>query len=164
MSTHEKLQNERDRIRQKITELEEIVKSNCGKITEDNMKTMRKYLEEQNAELRWEISELSHKLSLVEEQISHYPPLRKMVISKNILAYKKLLQSTDKNELRNVLFELVHHIVMDNENVSITFNFHRLLSGHEPILATVIEKRQNIAQLIHHRCQKLTFSELHIRI
>ncbi len=70
-----------------------------------------------------------------------------------------------KKEWYNKKSDLLHDIIcLSNNLVNITFNFHRLLSGHEPILATVIEKRQNIAQLIHHRCQKLTFSELHIRI
>ena len=50
--THEKLQRERDRIIEKTTELEEIIKSNYRKFDQDSMKTLRKYLEEQNAEAR----------------------------------------------------------------------------------------------------------------
>ena len=38
--------------------------------------------------------------------------------------------------------------------------YPRLLGGNEPILATVIEKRDNVAQLINHRKQNLAFASL----
>ena len=56
--------------------------------------------------------------------------------------------------------DLIHHIVIDNETVKITFNLHRLLGGNEQILATVIENRDNVAQLINHRKQNLEFGSL----
>ena len=39
-----------------------------------------------------------------------------------------------------------------------------LLGGNEPILATIIENRDNVAQLINHRKQNLTFDTLEVSL
>ena len=39
-----------------------------------------------------------------------------------------------------------------------------LLGGNEPILATVIEKRDNVTQLINHRKQNLLFASLAVSL
>ena len=140
------------------------LESNYEKITQDSMKSMRKYLEEENAELRWEISELEHKQTLVEEKVKRLPELKKRVIQKNVEAYVAKLKNSDTSLLREVLLELIHNIVIDNETVKTTISLQRLLGGNEPILATVIEKRDNVAQLVNHRRQKLAFASLEISL
>ena len=162
--TYEKLRLERERILEKSAELEEMIESNYEKITQDSMKSMRKYLEEENAELRWEISELEHKQTLVEEKVKRLPELKKRVIQKNVEAYVAKLKNSDTSLLREVLLELIHNIVIDNDTVKTTISLQRLLGGNEPILATVIEKRDNVAQLVNHRRQKLTFASLEISL
>ena len=162
--TYEKLRLEREKILEKIAELEEMIESNYEKITQDSMKSMRKYLEEENAELRWEISELEHKQTLVEEKVKRLPELKKRVIQKNVEAYVAKLKNSDTSLLREVLLELIHNIVIDNDTVKTTISLQRLLGGNEPILATVIEKRDNVAQLVNHRRQKLTFASLEISL
>ena len=158
--TDEKLRLERERILERTAELEEMIESNYEKITQDSMKSMRKYLEEENAELRWEISELEHKQTLVEEKVKRLPELKKRVIQKNVEAYVAKLKNSDTSLLREVLLELIHNIVIDNDTVKTTISLQRLLGGNEPILATVIEKRDNVAQLINHRKQNLAFASL----
>ena len=162
--TYEKLRLERERILEKSAELEEMIESNYEKITQDSMKSMRKYLEEENAELRWEISELEHKQTLVEEKVKRLPELKKRVIQKNVEAYVAKLKNSDTSLLREVLLELIHNIVIDNDTVKTTISLQRLLGGNEPILATVIEKRDNVAQLVNHRKQNLEFGSLVVRL
>ena len=158
--THEKLQRERDLIIERTAELEEMVESNYRKFDQDSMKSLRKYLEEQNAELRWEISELDHKMNLLEDRMMRFPAFKEKVIRKSVETYVERLKVSDMNLLRNELSDLIHHIVIDNETVRITLCLHRLLNGNEPILATIIEKRDNVAQLINHRKQNLVFASL----
>ena len=158
--THEKLQREHDAIIEKTAEIEEIVESNYRKFDQDSMKSLRKYLEEQNAELRWEISELDHKMNLLEDRMMRFPTFKEKAIRKSVETYIERLKVSDMNLLRNALSDLIHHIVIDNERVKITLCLHRLLGGNEPILATVIEKRDNVAQLINHRKQNLAFASL----
>ena len=124
------------------------------------MKAMRKYLEEQNSEIRWEISELDHKMNLTEDKIARFPEFKEKTIKKNVEAYTERLKVRDATLLRDALSYLIHHIVIDNETVKITFNLHRLLGGNEQILATIIEKRDNVAQLVNHRKQNLEFGSL----
>jgi hypothetical protein len=128
------------------------------------MKAMRKYLEEQNSEIRWEISELDHKMNLIEDKIVRFPEFKEKTIKKNVEAYNERLKVRDMSLLRDVLSELIHHIIIDNETVKITFNLQRLLGGNEQILATVIENRDNVAQLRNHRSQNLEFSSLMVSL
>lgn len=160
MRAHEKLQRERDDIVEKTSELEEILESNIRKSEQEGMKAMRKYLEEQNSEIRWEISELDHKMNLTEDKIVRFPEFKEKTIKKNVEVYTERLKVRDATLLRDALSDLIHHIVIDNETVKITFNLHRLLGGNEQILATVIEKRDNVAQLVNHRKQNLEFGSL----
>ena len=140
------------------------LESNCEKITEYSMKAMRKYLEEQNAELRWEISELEHKFNLLEEKIKRFPVFKTKAIQKNVEAYSKKMKVIDVDFLRDTLSDLIHHITVNNEMVKIALSLHRLLDGNEPMLATIIEKRDNVAQLINHRKQNLTFDTLEVSL
>lgn len=162
--THEKLQQERRLTLEKTAELEELIEDNCEKITQDDMKAMRKYLEEENAELRWEMSELEHEMSLYEEKIKHLPTFKTKAIQKNVEAYLERLKITDTNLLRATLSELINSIVIDNDTVRITLSLHRLLGGNEPILATIIEQRNNVAQLVNHRRQNFAFSSLAVSL
>ena len=114
--------------------------------------------------MRWEISELEHKQTLVEEKVKRLPELKKRVIQKNVEAYVAKLKNSDTSLLREVLLELIHNIVIDNDTVKTTISLQRLLGGNEPILATVIEKRDNVAQLVNHRRQRLTFTSLEISL
>ena len=162
--THDRLKLEREMILEKIDELEETIENNYEKITLDSMKSMRKYLEEENAELRWEISELEHRLNLVEEKIKRLPVFKTRAITKNVEAYIAKLKSSDVSLLQHTLSDLIHHITIDNDTVKTTLSLHRLLGGNEPMLATVIEKRDNIAQLVNHRKQNLTFDTLEVSL
>ena len=64
--------------------------------------------------MRWEISELEHKQTLVEEKVKRLPELKKRVIQKNVEAYVAKLKNSDTSLLREVLLELIHNIVIDN--------------------------------------------------
>jgi hypothetical protein len=99
-------------------------------------------------------------MNLLEDRMMRFPAFKEKAIRKSVETYIERLKVSDMNLLRNALSDLIHHIVIDNETVRITLSLHRLLNGNEPILATIIEKRDNVAQLINHRKQNLVFASL----
>lgn len=65
---------------------------------------------------------------------------------------------------REIFISLLRQVLIDNENVRITLNLHKLLNSEFPILATILEKRDAIALQRHWREQAMTFSELTVEI
>ena len=67
-------------------------------------------------------------------------------------------------ELRGVWIEIIRQIRIDNENIRVIVNLHKLLNSEQPITATILEKRDNIAL---QKCWKnlaLTFPELTVEV
>ena len=128
------------------------------------MKSFRKYIAEQNCQILWEISELQHKQTMVEERQALFPEFKGKRIAKNVKNYIERLNAKSKDELRKAICELIHVIIIDNDKIEITINLHRLLGGTEPMHATIIEKRDYIARPENHYRQTFAFSELSVRV
>ena len=151
------MQAEYNALLDEIEEKERLINENCLKETEEEMKTLRKYLEQENHQIRWEANELTRQAELLNERISMYPAFKPKRIMRMADTYLQRLTSTDEQVLRATYREIIHHITMDNNEIRITFNLQRLLDGFEPIPATVIEVRNHIAHPNKHDRQSLEF-------
>ena len=149
---------------EQIKEKESKVQDNLIRATEEDMKALRKYIEQDNHQKRWEINELMYKAQLVNERISMYPAFKPKQVIKLMDSYLQRLKSTDDSELKETYRELIHLITMDNGEIRITLNLQRFLDAIEPIHATVIEVRNHIAHPTKHKLQRLEFSELTVQI
>ena len=164
VKTYETMQAEYNRLLTEIEEKESQIKENLIKVTEEDMKALRKYIEQENHQMRWEVNELTRKAQLQNERISMYPAFKPKRIMKMAESYLQRLKSTDDKELQETYREIIHLITMDNNEIRITFNLQRLLDGIEPVHATVIEVRNYIAHPNKHDLQALEFSELKVQI
>ena len=114
--------------------------------------------------VEWEIGELKQDKVLLKERKDLFPEFKIKRIIRNISKYKERLRTTDKDELRETIFELINTITITNENIEFVINFHRLLNGYEPIHISVFERRDNIARQENHYLQALTFNKLSVKV
>ena len=162
--TFDKIQEELLDIQNQIAKNQAFIKANEEKAEQEEMKSFRKYIAEQNCQILWEISELKHKQTLIEERQSLFPEFKEKRIARNVKNYVERLNSKAKDDLRETICELVNVIVIDNDKIEITINLHRLLNGIEPMHITVIEKRDYIARPENHYRQTFAFSKLAVRV
>ncbi len=164
VKAYEKLQGEYNALLEEIEEKERLINENCLKETQEEMKALRTYLEQENHQIRWEANELTRQAELLNERISMYPAFKPKRIMRMADTYLQRLTSTDEQVLRATYREIIHLITMDNNEIRITFNLQRLLDGFEPVPATVIEVRNYIAHPNKHDRQSLEFCELKVQI
>ena len=164
IKVHDDLQTKIQAIDKEIKEKEKLIKDNKAKMTQDELKTLKKYMEEHNSQLEWEIGELKQDKVLLKERKDLFPEFKIKRIIRNISKYKERLRTTDKDELRETIFELINTITITNENIEFVINFHRLLNGYEPIHISVFERRDNIARQENHYLQSLTFNKLSVKM
>lgn len=162
--TFDKIQEEMLDIQNQIAKNQAFIKANEEKAEQEEMNSFRKYIAEQNCQILWEISELKHKQTLIEERQSLFPEFKEKRIARNVKNYVERLNSKAKDDLRETICELVNVIVIDNDKIEITINLHRLLNGIEPMHITVIEKRDYIARTENHHRQTFAFSKLVVRV
>ena len=164
IKSYDKIQAELIEIQKKISQNQAFIKENEEKAEQEEMKSFRKYIAEQNCQILWEINELQHKQTLVEERQALFPEFKEKRIAKNVKNYIERLNAKSKDELRQAICELIHVIIIDNDKIEITINLHRLLGGTEPMHATIIEKRDYIARTENHHRQTFAFSKLAVRV
>ncbi|MBO5411686.1 MAG: recombinase family protein [Clostridia bacterium] len=164
IKTYENMQAEYNALLAKIDEKQAKIKENCLKETQEEMKSLRAYLAEENCAIRWEINELTRSAQLLNERISMYPEFKPKRIIKMAESYLDRIRMTSGKTSQVAYRELIHLITMDNNEIRITFNLQRLLDGIERIPATVIEVRNNIAHPNKHACQALEFCDLKVQI
>ena len=164
IKSYDKIQAELIEIQKKISQNQAFIQENEEKAEQEEMKSFRKYIAEQNCQILWEISELQHKQTMVEERQALFPEFKGKRIAKNVKNYIERLNAKSKDELRKAICELIHVIIIDNDKIEITINLHRLLGGTEPMHATIIEKRDYIARPENHYRQTFAFSELSVRV
>ncbi len=164
IKTYEKMQAEYNGLLAEIEEKERLINENCLKETQEEMKALRKYLEQENHQIRWESNELTRQAELLNERISMYPEFKPKRVMKMADSYLQKLKSTDDKVLQATYREIIHLITMDNNEIRITFNLQRLLDCVEPIPATMIEARNHIAHPNKHDRQILEFSELSVQL
>ena len=164
MRAFDKMQTEDLELQTEIKKKEQIIKENELKALQEEMKSFSKYIEEENSKISWEIGELKHKQDLIKERIRTFPEFKPKKITQKAKAYVERLQSEIIEEKKEAIGELVRIITMDNDNIKITINLQRLLDGIEPILITIIEKRDYIARKENHSRQTLTFTQLSVQL
>ena len=164
IKTHDELQTKIQAIDKDIKEKERLIKDNKTKMMQDELKTLKKYIEEHNSQLEWEIGELKQDKVLLKERKDLFPEFKIKRIIRNISKYRERLRTTDKVEMRETIFELINTITVNNDNIEFVLNFHRLLNGYEPIHITIIEKRDHIARPENHYLQTFAFSKLSVKL
>ena len=164
MRAFDKMQTEDLELQTEIKKKEQIIKENELKALQEEMKSFSKYIAEENSKISWEIGELKHKQDLIKERIRTFPEFKPKKITQKAKAYVERLQSEIIEEKKEAIGELVRIITMDNDNIKITVNLQRLLDGIEPILITIIEKRDYIARKENHSRQTLTFTQLSVQL
>ena len=164
MQAHEKLEAEKWELNGKIEEYREQIQDNLRQMAEDSMKTMRKYLSDRNCELNWEIGKLEQAKIILEERLDNYPEFSYKKVSGQVSMYLNQLRSNDSGVLKKLYSDLIRKVILTNDVVKVVLNLHRLLDSYEPINATIIEKRDNVAQLVHHRRINLDFHNLTVQI
>ena len=164
IKTHDELQTKVKSIDDAIAQKQRLIKDNESKMTQDELKTLRKYLTEQNCQLKWEIGELEQEKVLVQERKDYYPAFNVKKIRKNASKYRVRLETQDKKELRSTIFELIHSIKISNDTIEFRLNLHRLLDGHEPMQITLIEKRDYIARQENHYLLSYEFEKLTVKL
>ena len=160
MKVFDNMQTEGLDLDRKIKEFQEQIRLNQVKIEQDDMKAMRKFIEDYNVELTWKIEELKHKKILLSERMRDYPEFKRKVIINRVKEYISRLREKDINLVRQALYEIIHVIQMDNNTVETTINLHKLLNGLEPIRITIIEKRDNIGIFRNHYLQNFEFNQM----
>ena len=164
IETFERLQKEKSEMLDEIDAKEKMIKENVKKSEQDSMKALRKYLSNQNSDLRWEINELKNKIMLHDERINTYPEFKVRTIEQNIKKYVQRLKTEDAIDLRRTFFELIRVIMVDNDTIKTTLNLQRFLNGYEPMLVTITEKRDYIARRENHYRQCFSFAQLQLTI
>ena len=158
------MQSEYNGLLAKIEEKETKIKENCLKETQEEMKSLRAYLAEENCAMRWEVNELTRSAQLLSERISMYPSFNVQRVTKMANSYRDRITTENGKALQATYREIIRLITMDNGEIRITFNLQRLLDGIEPIPATVIETRNYIARPNEHKYQTLEFGELRVQL
>lgn len=164
VKTHEKLQLTYNELLQQIKQKESFIQENIIKETQEDKKSIRKYLMDETYQMRWEVSNLARQAQLVNEQISMYPQFKPKRILQVAKSYLKRLRGANCEELQDIYNEIIHLITIDNDNVCITLNLQNLLGAHEPIRLTIIEVRDYIALPRMHSKQALEFSHLTVML
>ena len=164
IKTYEKMQAEYNGLLTKIEEKETKIKENCLKETQEEMKSLRAYLAEENCAMRWEVNELTRSAQLLSERISMYPSFNVQRVTKMANSYRDRITTENGKALQATYREIIRLITMDNGEIRITFNLQRLLNGIEPIPATVIETRNYIARPNEHKHQTFEFGELRVQL
>ena len=147
-----------------IEEKETLIKENLIKETQEDKKSIRKYLIEETYQMRWEINNLTRTAQLLNERVSMYPTFKPKRIMKIAESYQQKLQGTNDKALQEIYRELINLIIMDNERICLTLNLQKLLGAYEPIHVTVIEIRNHIAQPRQHDKQVFEFADLTVRV
>lgn len=110
-----------------------------------------------------ELKELEFKKKLLFEKIEQFPAFDRKLIKSKAKEYRGRLKNTGQ-ELRAVWIELIRQIRIDNENIRVIVNLHKLLNSEQPIMATILEKRDNIALQSGWKNLALTFPELTVEV
>ena len=126
-------------------------------------KSLKVYSAEIIASKERELKELEFKKKLLLEKIEQFPAFDRKLIKSKAKEYRGRLKNTGQ-ELRAVWIELIRQIRIDNENIRVIVNLHKLLNSEQPIMATILEKRDNIALQSGWENLALTFPELTVEV
>lgn len=130
----------------------------------DDSKHILEYFAEGIEELSAQIRELQYAYKNINEEILHFPDFKPAYIRKNAKYYATLLKAREFKHSQQAFNSLISVIHIDSETVETTLKLNALLGSYQPICATVIEDRDNIARPENHYKRALIFSTLTVRL
>ena len=160
---YDKMQSEMKNLDKRIQETKDAIEAANQALQEEVYKSLKVYSSEVIASREMELRELEFKKRLLEEKLQYFPSFDSKIVAKQARYYRNKLENAAENH-REIFISLLRQVLIDNENIRITLNLHKLLNSEFPILATILEKRDAIALQRHWREQAMTFSELTVEI
>lgn len=163
VTAYDKLQAEKEEFEKRISESQKVIAETTESMQGEMYKSLKVYSAEIIASKERELKELEFKKKLILEKIEHFPAFDRKLIKSKAQEYRGRLKNKGA-ELRQVWIELIRQIRADNDNVRIIVNLHKLLNSEQPIMATILEKRDNIVLQNGWKNLALTFSELTVEV
>ncbi|MBE7100485.1 MAG: recombinase family protein [Clostridiales bacterium] len=163
LNAYDKMQAEKESFEKRIAETQKVITETTESMQGEVYKSLKVYSADIIASKERELKELEFKKKLLLEKIEQFPAFDRKLIKSKAKEYRGRLKNTGQ-ELRAVWIELIRQIRIDNENIRVIVNLHKLLNSEQPITATILEKRDNIAL---QKCWKnlaLTFPELTVEV
>lgn len=158
------LQKKRQQICADMLEAENIVKEYGRQMAQDDSKHIFEYFSEGIEELSAQIRELEFAYKSINEEILHFPDFKPALIRRNAKRFASLLKAGEFKSTQQAFNALISVIHIDSETVETTLKLNALLDSYQPINATIIEDRDNIARPENHYKRALVFSTLSVRI
>ena len=147
-----------------IQEAEKIIQEYSAQMAKDDSKHILEYLAEGIEELTAQIRELKYAFKNISEEILRFPDFKPALIRRNAKHYAALLEKKEFKTSQQTFNSMIRVIHIDNETVETTLKLNTLLDSYQPIYATIIEDRDNIARPENHFKRALVFSTLTVRL
>ena len=163
LNAYDKMQAEKESFEKRIAETQKVITETTESMQGEVYKSLKVYSAEIIASKERELKELEFKKKLLLEKIEQFPAFDRKLIKSKAKEYRGRLKNTGQ-ELRAVWIELIRQIRIDNENIRVIVNLHKLLNSEQPIMATILEKRDNIALQSGWKNLALTFPELTVEV
>ena len=163
IKSFENLQKRQDDINTNIRELKAYIQSSIERLKADEAKPIQKYIEDEIASLKWQTQEEEHKLQMLSEQMALFPKYSLKAIKRNVNSIKKDMVLRNFADLQKVYNKLIDTVIIDNDNIEVRFKMQVLLDSFEPILVSIIEKRDYIARPENHHRINYLFSQLAVK-
>ena len=164
LTAYDTLQEEKKSFEQRILETKRLIDETAASMQEEVYKSLKVYSSEVIASKERELKELEFKKKLIQEKMLYFPKFNAQLIKRNARAYRERMRNSKGAELRGVWIEIIRQIRIDNENIRVIVNLHKLLNSEQPITATILEKRDNVALQKGWENLALTFPELTVEV
>ena len=164
LNAYDKMQAEKESFEKRIAETQKVITETTESMQGEVYKSLKVYSSEIIASKERELKELEFKKKLILEKMQYFPKFNAKLIKRNMRTYRERMRNNKDVELRGVWIEIIRQIRIDNENIRVIVNLHKLLDSEQPITATILEKRDNVAL---QKCWKnlaLTFPKLTVEV
>ena len=164
IKTYNTLQEKREVLVAELCEGENKIQSMAKDLMLDSSKHLQQYISERIDGVVLDNKNLQFNIELIEKEIENFPEFKPLLIKKNAKLFSDIIKRRQFEPMQELFKKLISIIRIDNSTVEVTFNFQTLLGTYQPLHATVIEQRDNIARPENFGKQALTFSMLTVRL
>ena len=163
-NTYDELTAELDSVVKDIRNIEEKIKELDNSTDKENGNTIRKYVNEEIADLVSLKKDRLFDYDLIQEKRSRFPEFEVRTIIKNTRKIREMIENEEIKQRQRGLSKVICQIRMDNDYVRTIIDFQELIGSYLPIYATIMEKRDFIARSENHYRRALTFPTLSVSV
>lgn len=164
VKAHTILCEKRDALIVEINEGEGKIQSMAKDLMLDTSKHLQQYISESIDRVVIVNKNLQYNVGVIEKELANFPEFNPLIIKRNAREYADKLKNRDFRSLQDIFRQLFYVIHIGKNTVETTLNFQPLLGTYQPLHATIIEQRDNIARHENFGKQTLKFSELTVRL